>query len=299
MRLRLNKTRWYSGKACPGMTLLFSLQFLFTSSFLLHSCAHVDREKKAIPLGKNESSDRKVKRDENDSFSYIQGQRNKTGDDTKKDLKLPGKLVPGMEIITDSVAFGKTKIKLADGYAYVDNGVVQSIHRPPYKKVYFLSQENQTYLLWNTDEPYPFSGVLGGTLIKHKKLKKIGETKMFGYNCAVYEGFQKSIDSLNRFTFTREIKLPDSLIKGYSSVFYFPEELGAPFKIEARPIRRTTKVWDTILEVISLKKAEIDESLFAVPPYKETKDLTSFTFFTPGSQNIEELFEYHFKKKKQ
>lgn len=227
--------------------------------------------------------------------------KHKKGGDSKSEIyksKPKGKLVSGLVLITESVSFGKTKISLANGCAYVDNGVVQVIHRPPYDKCYFLSHENKTYFLWKTVQPYPFVNILPVPFIMHKQLQKVGESKMHGYKCEIYEGIQKRIKALNRYTFAPQLKGPPSLVKGYSASFYYPERYGMPMKIEARPIASTNKKWDVLLEVKSVKKAEIDDGIFVVPPYKVTKDMTSFAFFTPGNENIEELFEYHFDKKK-
>ena len=203
-------------------------------------------------------------------------------------------LLPALEIVSDSNSFGKTKIVISKGRAYVNTGVVQGIHKPPYEKVFFLSHENKSCFIWDVKTPYPFDHFTKQPVAIRRPFVKVGEENLFGFKCEVYQDYKDPKKASLKYIFSKELDAPRSLFVGYSSSFGQPASFGMPVLLKAR----YRGGWIKLYEITSVNKIKIDESIFDVPNYKEVKDLVNFAFFTPGSEDIENLFEYHFDSKK-
>ena len=251
------------------------------------------KEGKSPPL---ESSGTK---DSADSQNETKGDGNSIETDALKqpDLKTrksPSQKVSGIELLTESGSFGKTKILIAGGKSRTDNGIVQVIHQPPYDQVYFLNPESGTYYSWDTSQSYPFTSALPHKDLKCDRFKENGSKKHLGHECVellAYRG--RSETPAARYLLTKEFKAPPSLALGYAFNYFYPPEYGIPMHIT---IRRGARTWESLLKVEKIEKKEFDSSLFEVPSgYKPVKDRAEFLIFTPGDDDIEKMFEYHFK----
>ena len=206
-----------------------------------------------------------------------------------------------LELVSDSEVFGKTKIYCNREYAYVDNGIVQGVHKPPWDKVYFINKENRSIFVWDTKKPYPFTRVLQTDLMQHNVNKIKGKTKYMGYDSLLVEGYKNHPLPILRITVTREFETPPSLMVGYSQNFQYPPSLGYPLLVEYRQNLRRDSEWIKVYEIKSLKRTKIEKSKFEVPAFKNAEDITRFTFMGPPGEDrnsIEDLFEYHFDRKK-
>ncbi|MCA9818095.1 MAG: hypothetical protein KC652_23485 [Cyanobacteria bacterium HKST-UBA01] len=210
-------------------------------------------------------------------------------------------MVDVLELVSDSEVFGKTKIYCNREYAYVDNGIVQGVHKPPWDKVYFINKENRSIFVWDTKKPYPFTRVLQTDLMQHNVNKIKGKTKYMGYDSLLVEGYKNHPLPILRITVTREFETPPSLMVGYSQNFQYPPSLGYPLLVEYRQNLRRDSEWIKVYEIKSLKRTKIEKSKFEVPAFKNAEDITRFTFMGPPGEDrnsIEDLFEYHFDRKK-
>ncbi|MBI1270850.1 hypothetical protein GC174_10490 [bacterium] len=228
---------------------------------------------------------------------------NKNHENESKTAALEEKatMVDVLELVSDSEVFGKTKIYCNHEYAYVDNGIIQGVHKPPWDKVYFINRENQSLFVWDTKKPYPFTGVLQTDLMEHKVNKIKGKTRYMGYDSLVIEGYKNHPLPILRITVTQKFKIPASLTIGYSQNFFYPPQLGFPLLVEYRESLQADSKWMKVYEIKSLKRTQIESSKFIVPAYKKAEDITRFTFMGPPGDNsntIEDLFEYHFDRKK-
>lgn len=210
-------------------------------------------------------------------------------------------MVDVLELVSDSEVFGKTKIYCNHEYAYVDNGIIQGVHKPPWDKVYFINRENQSLFVWDTKKPYPFTRVLQTDLMEHKVNKIKGKTKYMGYDSLVIEGYKNHPLPILRITVTQKFEIPASLTIGYSQNFFYPPQMGFPLLVEYRESLQADSKWTKVYEIKSLRKTQIERSKFDVPAFKKAEDITRFTFMGPpgdDSNTIEDLFEYHFDRKK-
>ncbi len=269
------------------------------SSIFISSCSRESTETKPSGDASAKGGEKSPKELKEASIKKQDSPQKKAAASGTTNAKDTGIKIKALEITASSESFGKTKIIFNKDYAFVDNGVVQSIHKPPHDKVYFLSKESGTCLIWGTDTPYPFSNLFNyDRLLLSRTIKPAGKTRLNGYECQILEGFMRQEFPVMRYTLTSKIEAPPSLVKSYAINFFYDAKYGYPLKVEYRKQLTKSSDWGLALETLRLRETEVDMSLFKVPPYKVVKGVTEFTLFTPGSNDIEDLFEYHFDKKK-
>lgn len=223
----------------------------------------------------------------------------KSQSEVKSALKNNEVLVDGYEIFATTISAGKVKIQYVEPFLVLSTGVMKSLHKPPYNKVYFLDVEGKQILLWYpAREPFPYKPFFMD-LRPCRKFTKEKHEDCFGLKTNLYLGYRgkEQKRAAVRIVSTPDLKLVPSYDFFRSVLFDGSKDRGFPILIQMRSGKHQKGKWITVYQTNSLTKKKFPRSTFDVPAdFKVAKDLGSFMV---GDQiGVEDMFEYKFNRKK-
>ncbi|MBZ0186507.1 MAG: hypothetical protein K8F91_09690 [Candidatus Obscuribacterales bacterium] len=207
------------------------------------------------------------------------------------------KSVTGYRILADQDRFGKIDVSVTGDYGIATTGVAVGIHKTPFDKVYFVSRENKSILIWDTKKPYPLKSVFG-TIKACQSYKRAGKTKYLGIDCDIIYGLTKTKAPVLKYTTTKSLPVPFSLKISQSQNLNCPMEYGYPLAVEYSQQLGGKIRWMPSFKTKKITKTTIPLSTFDVPTnYRKVKSVTELVFSSGGGLgkgDIEDLFEHHF-----
>ena len=266
------------------------LSFLL-AIFVLSACGGSDENSNQAPDSKKTLESRKTP-------SEKSGQSDKLSS-----VSQPEKNIEVYEITATTYSAGKVKLWHGAPCLAMNNGLVTSLHKPPYKKVYFLDHEGKQLFIWYPDEEeYPFAQYRMH-LPECRKFKKEKYKDCFGLKCNLYLGYrnEQAKEPVLRLVAAEQLSRPPSFELLRTGLITAGAKTGFPLFIETRFIktqlkRDRTKEWRSVYSTDSLTKKVIPASTFTVPTdYKQVRDLGQF--MVGDDLDVEDLFEYKFDKK--